>query len=170
MVPASGSNAPSVGTDGYLPTLDEQERWETPVVVGFRKKLGMYLIVNAALVVVSVLSPTKDFFGLTALWTVYIAWLYSKLWSKGFDWHDVLRQPTDRMLGEVLSEFGDFLHASFSERRRTELRAMGRPIRNPLQGVLSVRTPLFGTPAAGDRRRGSRPSAGVAARECFELA
>ena len=162
--PMAPSAIPALASDGYTPTLDEQDRWEAEPVRGFRKKFGTYLIVNAALVVVSVLSPTKDFFGLTALWTVYIAWMYAKLWSKGFDWHDVLRQPTDRMLGEVFSEFGEYVHATFSARRREELRAIGRPIRNPLQGVLSVRTPLFGTPAAGGSARGDRRGSAPAPR------
>jgi len=74
--------------------------------------------------------------GLTTLWTVYIAWKYAKLWADGFDWTDVLKQPKHRMLGEVLSDLGDKFMATFSRKKREELRAQGR-LRNRLDGVLS---------------------------------
>ena len=122
-------------TGEHLPTSADLVRWEAPPVIRFRKKLAPYLFVNGAIVVVSIFGG-KDLLGLSTLWTVYMAWKYAKLWSDGYDWKDVLRQPRHRMFGEVLSDLTDSVQATFSRRKREELRAQGR-LRNRLSGVLN---------------------------------
>jgi serine/threonine-protein kinase len=126
---------PTSGNDLYVATAEDEARWFAPPVVAFRRKLAPYLFVNGAIVVVSIFTQ-GDMLGLTTLWTVYLAWKYAKLWADGFDWTDVLKQPRHRMLGEVLSDFGDKVMATFSRTKREELRAQGR-LRNSLDGVLS---------------------------------
>ena len=126
---------PPSGDDVYVATAEDEARWFAPPVVAFRRKLAPYLFVNGAILVVSIFTG-GDMLGLTTLWTVYIAWKYAKLWADGFDWTDVLKQPKHRMLGEVLSDLGDTLMATFSRKKREELRAQGR-LRNRLDGVLS---------------------------------
>jgi serine/threonine-protein kinase len=131
----SYSAPPSSGNELYVATAEDEARWFAPPVVAFRRKLAPYLFVNGAIVVVSIFTQ-GDMLGLTTLWTVYLAWKYAKLWADGFDWTDVLKQPRHRMLGEVLSDFGDKVMATFSRTKREELRAQGR-LRNSLDGVLS---------------------------------
>lgn len=126
---------PGASTGEHLPTPADLVRWESPPVIRFRKKLAPYLFVNGAIVVVSIFGG-KDLLGLSGLWTVYMAWKYAKLWSDGYDWKDVLRQPRHRMFGEVLSDFTDSVQATFSRQKREELRAQGR-LRNRLAGVLN---------------------------------
>ena len=132
-------------TSHYMPALEERARWDAPLVRNYRKILGPYLFVNGALLVVS-LFGNSNFFSVTTIWTVIMAWKYAKLWSAGYDWHDVLRQPRERMLGEVLSDVVDSVHATFSRRKREELRAQGRLHNNALRGVLAPNAP---TPVGG---------------------
>ncbi len=152
--------------ESYEPGLEESARWDVPQVRKFRKSLGPYLFVNGAFVLVSVFG-NSNFYSVTTMWTVVMAWKYAKLWSNGYDWHDVLRQPRDRMLGEVISDFVDSVHATFSRKKRDELRAEGRLNSNPLRGVLAPMgpTPVGGSMAlrpTGSPRRGSAPSAAPA--------
>ena len=149
-LPASSSSAPvGMTTDSYLPSMEERSRWDAPQVRRFRRSLGPYLFVNGAIVVTGLFGKS-DLFGVTAIWTVILAWKYAKLWSDGYDWHDVLRQSKDRMLGDVISDFADSVHATFSRRKREELRMQGRLHNNPLRGALapSAPTPVSGTAAA----------------------
>jgi serine/threonine-protein kinase len=125
----------------YVPTMEERARWMAPQVIQFRKKLAPYLFVNGAMVFVSIFT-NGSWLGLSTLWTIYMAWKYAKLWSDGYGWRDVLRQPKHRLLGEVISDAVDSVHATFSRKKREELRAEGR-LTNSLTGVLSP------TPAGG---------------------
>jgi len=132
----------------YAPGMEERERWNAPQVRKYRKALGPYLFVNGALLLVA-LFGNNDFFGITTIWTIIMAWKYAKLWSDGFDWHDVLRQPKHRMFGEVLSDAFDSIHATFSRKKREELRVQGRLENNLLRGALS---PSGATPVEGSER------------------
>ncbi len=144
-------------TDEHQPTAADLVRWEAEPVKKFRGKLAPYLFVNGAILVVSLFGG-KDMLSISTLWTIYVAWQYAKLWSVGYDWKDVLRQPRHRMLGEVLSDLGDGVHATFSKEKRHELRSQGR-LRNRLSGVLTPVTPgaLPPSPMSG----GGRPIAPV---------
>jgi serine/threonine-protein kinase len=124
------------GNEDYQPSAMEMQRWDAPLVADFRRKLATYLFVNGALVVVSIFTG-GELLSITTFWTIYIAFKYAKLWSEGFDWKDVLRQPRDRMFGEVVSDAGDSFISVFSSKKREELRAQGRQSR--LRGALSNR-------------------------------
>ena len=65
----------------------------------------------------------NGFFPITVLWSIYIAFQYAKLWSEGFDWRDVFRQPRDRELIEVFEEAMEYVRAMFSPVARAQLRA-----------------------------------------------
>ena len=143
--PEQESRAPTAFGEGdYEPTHEERLRWYAEPVKAFRKKLAPYLFVNGAIIVVSVFTG-GDMLGITTLWTVYIAWKYAKLWSDGYDWKDVLKQPKDRMFGDVISDVCDSVLSAFSKKKRDELRA--RPTRNRLRGALSPMTPARGVAA-----------------------
>lgn len=135
---------PGAGDDVYVPTAADLARWEAPPVVTYRRKLAPYLFVNGAIVVVDIVGNT-DLLGVTTIWTVYMAWQYAKLWTNGFDWKDVLRQPRHRLLGEVFEDLTNSVMATFSSKKREELRAQGR-LRNRLSGVLA---PVAGGAGAG---------------------
>jgi serine/threonine-protein kinase len=103
-------------------SADELRRWENPHVVRFRKKIAPYLFVNGVIVLFSIFGQ-NGFFPITVLWSIYIAFQYAKLWSEGFDWRDVFRQPRDRELIEVFEEAMEYVRAVFNPVARAQLRA-----------------------------------------------
>ena len=107
------------------PTPEELSKWNAPMVVSFRRKLAPYLAVNAILVPISLFS-NHDFIALTVIWTVVLAFKYSKLWAAGYDWRDVFRQPRDRLIFDVAAETIDDARALFDEKKRAEVRARAR--------------------------------------------
>ena len=106
---------------GDAPTVDELRRWENPHVVTFRRKIAPYLFVNGVILLFSLFGE-RDFFFVTVLWSIIIAFQYAKLWSEGFDWRDVFRQPRDRELMEVFEEFAEYVRAMFNPASRARLR------------------------------------------------
>jgi serine/threonine-protein kinase len=127
VLPAAGGGfppAPVLAPAVSGPTPVEVARWEAPPVVRFRKKLGPYLIVNSVILLLSLIGGI-DLLGVTAIWTIALAFNYSKLWTEGFDWRDVLRQARHRELGDILNDFGEELEATFSQKKRDQLRARG---------------------------------------------
>jgi len=122
------------------PTAEELSKWNAPMVVSFRRKLAPYLAVNAILVPISLFS-NHDFIALTVIWTVALAFKYSKLWAAGYDWRDVFRQPRERLLFDVAAETIDDARALFDDKKRAEVRARTRA-RGQGQGLFSPISPL----------------------------
>ena len=107
------------------PTAEEWRRWEAPQVVKFRRKLAPYLFVNGVIVIASVVGQS-DFFGLTVLWSIYLAFKYAKLWADGYDWRDVFRQPRDRDLIDVADDALTYVRAIFNRDQRQAMRQQRR--------------------------------------------
>jgi serine/threonine protein kinase len=120
------------------PTPEEMSKWNAPMVVSFRRKLAPYLAVNAILVPISLFS-NHDFIAVTVIWTVALAFKYSKLWAAGYDWRDVFRQPRDRLMFDVAAETIDDARALFDEKKRAQVRARAR---SRGQGLFSPISPL----------------------------
>jgi len=120
------------------PSSEEISRWQNPKVVSFRRKLAPYLAVNAILVPISLFS-NHDFIALTVIWTVALAFKYSKLWAAGFDWRDVFRQPRNRLIFDVAAETIDDARALFDDKKREQVRARAR---SRGQGMFSPLPPL----------------------------
>jgi eukaryotic-like serine/threonine-protein kinase len=139
----SGYRDSYANDDGYTPSASELARWNAPSVLAFRRKLGPYIFISVPMLVMSAVADSS-FGGIVTLWTVYIAWKYAKLWSDGFDWRDVLRQPRHRMFGEVISDLADSVSATFSRSKREQLRAQGRLRNNTLSNLLRPGTPMPG--------------------------
>ncbi|MEP6766305.1 MAG: serine/threonine-protein kinase, partial [Gemmatimonadaceae bacterium] len=132
----------------YVPTADELARYNAADVRKFRKSLRLYLVANGAIAAVSVFAGDKGFLGVTAVWTIIMAFKYTKLWTHDHDWRDVLHQPRNRMFGEVVSHLQDSFFATFSRDHREKLRAQGR-LGNKFGISLSHSTPMKGIIAAG---------------------
>jgi len=113
------------GSDTDLPTPDELRRFEAPDVVKFRKKFAPYLFINTVIVIASIFGD-GDFIGITVLWSIYMAFKYAKLWSEGYDWRDVFRQPRDKELIDVADEFLEYVRVLFNRDKRKELRERNR--------------------------------------------
>ena len=104
------------------PTGDELRRWEAAPVVNFRRKIAPYLFVNGVILLFA-LFGSNDFLTFTVLWSIYIAFKYAKLWSEGYDWRDVFKQPRDREVMEVIEEVVEHCRAIFDPKARARLRA-----------------------------------------------
>ena len=124
--PATASDDEQYYRDGqYVPTALEMQRWNAPDVAKFRKKVAPYLFVNAVIVLFAIVTD-RDFFGLTVLWSIYMAFKYATLWSNGYDWRDVFRQPREKELIDVADEFLEYVKALFNRDKRKELRDRNR--------------------------------------------
>jgi serine/threonine-protein kinase len=107
------------------PEPDELERWNAPEVKRFRKKLAPWVFAGGGSVVVSAFGG-PDFVGLWGMYTIYIAWKYAKLWSDGYDWHDILKEPKDKLFFDVVAEWGDSVRALWDPAKRSEVRERSR--------------------------------------------
>ena len=100
---------------------DELRRWEAGPVIHFRRKIAPYLFVNSVIVLFT-LFGSNDFFFVTVFWSIYIAFKYAKLWSEGYDWRDVFRQPREKEVMEVIEEAVEYVRAMFDPQARARLR------------------------------------------------
>jgi serine/threonine protein kinase len=108
------------------PNADELKRWSAQPVIDFRRKLAPYFTTAFIFAIMAILPGMPNLLGITAIWTVYIAWRYAKLWSDGFDWRDVFKQSRDRLLVDVVSETIDDSVAMFDPKKRGMLREKRR--------------------------------------------
>jgi hypothetical protein len=101
---------------------EEERRWEAQPVKDFRKKLAPYLYVNAVIVLIAAVSG-RDLISLTVMWTIYMAWRYAKLWSNGYDWRDVFRQPRHVELVDVVEDSVGYMKSMFNKEERARMRS-----------------------------------------------
>ncbi len=113
------------------PTAEEQRRWDVPAVRKFRQQVGPFIAVNLVIVLFALFGGA-DFLFVTAIWSIMMAYRYAKLWSDGYDWHDVFRQPHDRMMFDVMAETVDDARALFDPTKREVVRARARQRRRHL--------------------------------------
>ncbi len=108
--------------DHDAPTREALQRWQHADVVTFRKALAPFLFVTAALFFVNLIGGPSLLF-ISAFWAIGVAYKYARLWSDGYDWRDVFKQPRDRMIVDVAAETLDDAKAIFSSEKRAEVRA-----------------------------------------------
>jgi serine/threonine-protein kinase len=132
-VPATAQGAPQQGSRSapyqpspYAPAAaDERANWYVPKVVEFRKSLGPYISVNAVILFLSIFTGF-DLLFVTGIWSVVMAFRYARLWTEGYDWHDVFKQPSDRLFFDVVAEWVDSVRAIWDRNKRAEVRARAR--------------------------------------------
>jgi serine/threonine-protein kinase len=120
------TNVPPGAGQYTTPTPDDIARWSAPEVQHFRSRFAKFAFVNAAIIIASILTGS-GLYVVTVFWGIWLAAKYSKLWSSGYDWRDVFRQPRDRRLLDVASETIEYAetlpHALFNAKEREKLRA-----------------------------------------------
>jgi serine/threonine-protein kinase len=117
---------PSHGAEAvYKPSDEEVRRWHAAPVMRFRRRLAYYVSVNLVVILFALFSGFS-LIGLTAVWSLFMAFQYATLWSDGFDWRDVFRQPRHREILDVASEAIDEAASLFDSKKRTELRERAR--------------------------------------------
>jgi serine/threonine-protein kinase len=150
--PAPGYTTPTRDTFGsYEVTNEDRARWEVPQVAKFRKQLGPVMFVGAALIVLAPFNIGRTFLGIWGLFAVLLAYRYALLWSAGYDWHDVFRQPRHRLFMDQVSELGDEVQAFWNPKKRVEVRER-HVARLSAPGIFSpvpnTPSPIAGTAAA----------------------
>jgi hypothetical protein len=158
--PSRATRVPAPAVDGDWAedgiSREERARWYAPPVVEFRKKLGPYVIVNSVIIICSILFGTSLVF-ITAFWSVWLAFKYAKLWSEDYDWHDVLREPRDRMFFDVVAEWFDNVRALWDKNKASEVRArnQSKTLRGNTSGTYGslAAAPKQGRLAAPDAAR-----------------
>ena len=123
--PYASLGAPNGGGALMQVTPDEQVRWHAPEVRSFRKKLAPWIFAGGGSIVVNAFGG-PDFVGLWGMYTIYIAWKYAKLWSDGYDWHDILKEPKDKLFFDVVAEWADSVRALWDPAKREEVRQRAR--------------------------------------------
>jgi serine/threonine protein kinase len=106
----------------YVPTNEDRARWEAPDVLKFRRKLGPFMFIGAALALLSPFNVARGLFGVWGLYAVYLAYRYALLWSAGYDWHDVFRQPRHRLFMDQVTELGEEVQAFWNPKKRVAVR------------------------------------------------
>jgi serine/threonine-protein kinase len=106
--------------DGDSVTPEEMVRWRDEKVVAFRKKLAPFFAVSAVVTVLAIFG-VLNLMGIVGIWSVYLAYQYAKLWTDGYDWRDVFKQPKDRLFFDVVAESIDDFRALFDKKKRTEV-------------------------------------------------
>ena len=90
-----------------------------------------------------------------------MAFKYAKLWSEDYDWHDVLREPRDRMFFDVVAEWFDNVRALWDKNKAAEVRARGSCARRvpPVRRTRCRAGPRRQLPPArrGSARDGAEP-------------
>jgi eukaryotic-like serine/threonine-protein kinase len=151
---------PPADFDLEAPTSEELVRWNSKDVVGFRRVISPFLFVTGAMLTVKLIGG-PDLLFISAFWGINVAYKYARLWSDGYDWRDVFKQPRDKMMVDVAADTIDGAKAIFDRDKRTEMREKAR--RRRLSG--GGNSPDSGVRAltSGDAvALGSGPHAGVA--------
>jgi serine/threonine protein kinase len=160
--PSQGRSLPAdypLDDNDRVPTSEEIRRFNAPEVVKFRQKLAPYLFVNGVIVLAAIFTD-KDLMFFTVMWSIYIAYKYARLWSEGFDWRDVFRQPRDKELMDVADEVTDYTKAMFDRNKRRQLKERNRSIAARRSGAMGIQGSAAGNQggmenvgAHGDRVR-----------------
>ena len=151
----SRSMAGGADADYGVVTPEDELRWNDEKVKDFRKKLAPFFAVSAVVTVLAVFG-VLNLMGIVGIWSVYLAYQYAKLWTDGYDWRDVFKQPKDRLFFDVVAESIDDFRALFDKKKRTEVLERDR-IR-----ARSTNRRLFGATSRQPMATSELPAASVA--------
>ncbi|MDQ2890576.1 MAG: serine/threonine protein kinase [Gemmatimonadota bacterium] len=153
--PAAQAGAPQMARNPtpprplYDPTRAvEKARWEAPPVRTFRKKFVTWAGISGFVFLPLGLFGSHEFFVFGSLWGIGIAFSYSKLWNKGYDWRDVFRQPRDALFADVVNERIDDARALFDPQKRDVARERLRARMRDGSGLMTL-SPVPGSIASG---------------------
>jgi serine/threonine-protein kinase len=115
---------PPPGAGQYTtPTAEDIRRWTAPEVVKFRQQVAPYLFVSAVCVVAAIFRGGGIWPVIPTVWSVVMAFRYSKLWTAGYDWRDVFQQKRDRLLIDVGQETFEEFQSIFNKEKRAVVKA-----------------------------------------------
>ena len=119
-------------------TGDELARWHAPEVTRFRARVMPFLFVFGFFVLMRIFGGPNLLF-ISAFWGISIAYNYAKLWSSGFDWHDVFQVPRETLFWDAITTwFRHNIQSIWSKDARIEARAQIRLGRGSSGGQLAI--------------------------------
>ena len=101
---------------------------------------------NSVILIAAILTGTEFTF-ITVFWSMYMAYKYAGLWTTGYDWRDVFRQPRTRSLIDVASDTVDEARGIFDKEHRLKRRSSRGAIAAPLPGLAGHRALPAGSPS-----------------------
>ncbi len=140
--------ARAVVAEEYRPSSEEVTRWNAPAVVHFRKKLAPFFAFSAVSVLLAIVNVLDGLVGVAGIWSVFLAFQYAKLWTEGYDWRDVFKEPRDRLFFDVVAEWMDSVRALWDGKKRAEIRERTR-LRGGRGPELFARQPSAALPSGG---------------------
>ena len=120
-----------------FPTAEELRRWDVAAVQRFRRKFVFYGFMTP-IVWLSAIIGDGAFVTLWVFWSLYMAYQYAKLWTDGYDWRDVFRQPRHRSLYDVMTETVDDVQGLLDKDKRREVMDRSRARRLASGGAAST--------------------------------
>ncbi len=153
--------SPPATVDPDAPTPEELARWYDPSVVTFRKAIAPFLFVTGALFLMSLIGG-PNLLIISAFWGINVAYKYARLWSDGFDWRDVFKQPRDKMIVDVAADTLDGAKSIFDREKRNTIREKARRRRLSLGAAVSPEGGVRALSSADAAALGSGPHAGTA--------
>ena len=119
---APGAQASAIA--GATPVSEvERARWDAAPVKRFRKSLTRWGTVGGVCALISLISADSDMMSFVVVVAVVLAWKYGRMWSDGYNWRDVFKQPSDRLFFDVAAESIDNARGLFDKNKRAEVRA-----------------------------------------------
>ena len=96
-------------------------RWNAPDVVKFRRKVRKWAVAAPIFLVMGLMFhfPALMIIG---IWGISLAWNFSGLVGKGFSWRDVMQQPPERQLVDVLGDAVEGAQSVFDSDKRAARR------------------------------------------------
>jgi len=141
--------APTPEVGPYSPTPEAFARWNNGKVMAFRKKLAPWIAVGVASIGLNIVTGF-DVTWAWGIWSVFIAFQYARLWTEGYDWRDVFKQPRDRLFFDVVAEWVDNVRALWDKKKRAEIRTRERLRARGSGGLFEAEEAREALPAASN--------------------
>jgi serine/threonine-protein kinase len=136
----------------YAVDTTDRSRWNAPEVVKFRKKLAPFFAFSAVSILLAIFNVMNQLVSLAGIWSIFIAFQYARLWTEGYDWRDVFKQPRDRLFFDVVAEGVDGVRALWDKKKRAEVRERER-LRGRDEGLFERQNTVDAIPAASGMSR-----------------
>ena len=132
-------------------------RWNAPEVVGFRRRLRKWGVASAIFMVMGLIFhfPALMVIG---IWGISLAWNYSGLVGKGYSWRDIMQQPPEKQLVDVLGDAVEGAQSVFDSDKRA-----ARRLERQQQREARRARGLITAGSAPSSRAGAYPSPGTGA-------
>jgi serine/threonine-protein kinase len=96
-------------------------RWNAPEILGFRKRVRKWAVAAPIFLVMGIIFHFPALM-VVGIWGISLAWNFSGLVSKGYSWRDVLQQPPEKQLVDVLGDAVEGAQSVFDSEKRTARR------------------------------------------------